>query len=547
MRLMQIFKGNIVDLIHKRIYPGSFEVDKERILNLRETPGEVYDTYIVPGFVDAHVHVESSMLPPSEFARLAVPHGTVAVVSDPHEIANVLGLPGIRYMVENGQRVPFHFYFGAPSCVPATTFETSGAHIGPEEIEMLFLKDNLIYLSEMMNWTGVLKRDPEVMRKLAIARALGKSIDGHAPGLMGHEAQQYIAAGISTDHECFSLQEALDKIHGGMRILIREGSAAKNYAALHPLLKMHPAMVMFCSDDKHPHDLVRGHINDLVKRSIVEHHYDPLQVLSAASLHPIVHYGLGVGLLQEGDSADFIIVDNLQNLKILNTYVKGYCVAEDGISLIARIPTECPNNFSRTKISLQQLELTWSGSSRIRVIEAVESSLITNQLFLPPTIDQNCIVSDTEKDLLKLVVANRYNNTPPAVAFVKGFNLQKGAIASSVAHDSHNIIAVGTNDFDLLQVINALIDTKGGIAVANQDRIEVFQLPIAGLMSDGDGYQIAERYEEFDQKAKELGTFLTAPFMTLSFLSLLVIPKLKLSDKGLFDGENFCFVPLEDS
>lgn len=542
---MAAYTGNIVDLIHKRIYPGSFKIVDGRICDLKELPGKHFDTTILPGFIDSHVHIESSMLPPAEFARLAVPHGTVATVSDPHEIGNVLGLPGIRYMIVNGSQVPFHFFFGAPSCVPATSFETAGAMIGSEEIEHLFLQDELKYLSEMMNWPGVLHRNPLVMNKLGIARALGKPIDGHAPGLRGHQAQSYIAAGISTDHECFMLEEALDKIHGGMRIIIREGSAAKNYHALHSLLKTHPVMVMFCSDDKHPHDLVRGHINEIVKRSIVEHHYDPLKVLSAACLHPVIHYGLEVGLLQEDDPADFIVVDNLHDLNVLKTFIKGQLVAENGKSLIPRLPTETPNNFRCSAIVKEQLQNHWHGGTSIRVIEVADGSLITSQAVLPPTIRENMIVSDPEKDILKLVVVNRYRNATPAIAFVKGFALKNGAIASSIAHDSHNIIAVGTNDEDLLSAINALIEQKGGIALADKDLLEVLKLPIAGLMSDQDGYLVAKHYEDIDEKARSLGTHLASPFMTLSFLALLVIPTLKLSDKGLFDGESFQFVDLE--
>lgn len=542
---MATFQGNIVDLIYKRIYPGSFEIIDGHISNLQETPEETYSTTILPGFIDSHVHIESSMLPPAEFARLAVPHGTVATISDPHEIANVLGLPGIRYMIENGQQVPFHFFFGAPSCVPATSFETAGATLGPQEIESLFLRDHLKYLSEMMNWPGVLHRDPEVMKKLSIARALGKPIDGHAPGLKGHDAQSYIAAGISTDHECFTLDEALDKVKGGMRILIREGSAAKNYQALHTLIKTHPVMVMFCSDDKHPHDLIKGHINQIVKRSIVEHGYDPLDVLSAACFHPVVHYGLEVGLLQDGDPADFIIVDDLHNLNVLQTYIKGQLVAENGKSLISRKPTSTPNNFSCSPITERQLELPWKGKPQARVIVTTDGSLITTQEIHEPKVYEGKVVSDSGRDLLKLVVVNRYNNAAPAVALVKGFGLKKGAIASSIAHDSHNIVAVGTNDKDLASAINAIIAAKGGIALADHDLLEVLKMPIAGLMSDQDGYQVGKHYEDIDEKAKGLGTTLNSPFMTLSFLALLVIPSLKLSDQGLFDGEAFHFVDLE--
>lgn len=536
--------GTIVDIINRKTYSGSVHVENGKIVSIDQDPFPKTSNFIMPGFVDAHVHVESSMLIPSEFARLATVHGTVATVSDPHEIGNVLGIEGIRYMINNGKEVPFHFYFGASSCVPATSFETAGAEISPKDIETLFKVDGLKYLSEMMNYPGVLHKDPMVMEKIRIARELGRPVDGHAPGLRGSDAQQYIAAGISTDHECFTLDEALDKVKGGMKILIREGSAAKNYEALHSLIKTHPDMVMFCSDDKHPHELVESHINALVKRSFIDHKYDLMDVLRAASLHPIEHYKLDVGLLQPDDSADFIVVDDLKNFTVLETFIKGKLVAQKGKALISSVKASTPNNFSTHLKKPSQFAVPAIGKS-IHVIQAEEGQLITQGALLPAKIVNKEVVSDTQRDILKLVVVNRYADVPPAVAFVQNFGFKKGAIASCIAHDSHNIIAVGCSDEEICDAVNLIIQSKGGISVVNGTEKHVLPLPVAGIMSNDDAYVVAKKYAEIDALAKKLGTHLYAPFMTLSFMALLVIPKLKLSDKGLFDGEKFKFTPLQ--
>lgn len=536
--------GTIIDIHNRKLFPGTVEVKGGIIAAI--TPDQTPKTsdYILPGFIDAHVHVESSMLIPSEFARLASVHGTVATVSDPHEIGNVLGVEGIRYMIRNGNQVPFHFYFGASSCVPATAFETSGATIGPSDIDALFRIDKLKYLSEMMNYPGVLSNDPIVMEKIRIAKSHGKPIDGHAPGLMGEEAAKYISAGISTDHECFTLEEALNKIKYGMKILIREGSAAKNYEALHPLIKSHPEMVMFCSDDKHPHDLVDGHINVLVSRSIVDHGYDLMDVLRAACLHPVNHYKLDVGLLRKGDPADFIVVNNLKEFGVLETYVRGQLIAAKGETFIASVPADTPNHFA-TSIKKPTDFLVPAIADRIRVIQAEEGQLITKDFIAPAKVVGKNIVSDVDRDILKLTVVNRYQNAKPTIAFINNFGLKTGAIASCIAHDSHNIIAVGNSDEDICTAVNMLIECKGGIAVANGLDKDVLPLPVAGIMTNEDGYAVAKKYSEIDLKAKALGIKLYAPFMTLSFMALLVIPKLKLSDKGLFDGQKFTFVDLQ--
>jgi len=533
--------GNIVDVLNKKIYIGTIEVSDGKIKKITEgtTEGE---QYILPGFIDSHVHIESSMLIPSEFARLAVVHGTVATVSDPHEIANVLGIEGIRYMIENGKKVPFKFYFGASSCVPATIFETAGAEITASVIKELLTKDGLHYMSEMMNFPGVLHRDPTVMEKIKVAKELGKPIDGHAPGLKGKDAEKYISAGITTDHECYLLDEALDKLKYGMKILIREGSAAKNYETLHTLIPEYTDRVMFCSDDKHPNDLVEGHINDLVKRSL-KYGYDLFDVLKCACVNPVEHYKLDVGLLRENDNADFLIVDNLEDINVKQTYINGQLVAEKGKTLIHGVSADVVNNFHASKKVPEDFEVKCIGD-KSRVIEALDGQLITNELTFPAKKDNDSVVPDTNNDVLKLTVVNRYEKEKPAIAFIKNFGLKKGAIASCVAHDSHNIVAVGVNDEDLCEAVNAIIEHKGGISVAYDGMLEVLPLPVAGIMTRENGYKVAKSYSKIDKLVKELGSKLHAPYMTLSFMALLVIPALKLSDKGLFDGTKFEFAEL---
>jgi adenine deaminase len=538
------YSGMIVDIINRKIFPGAIHISNGRISGITQDQHPKNPFYILPGFIDAHVHIESSMLIPSEFARLASVHGTVATISDPHEIGNVLGIDGIRYMIQNGNRVPFHFYFGASSCIPATKFETAGGVISANDIETLFREDNLKYLSEMMNYPGVLAQDLEIMKKINVARSFGKPIDGHAPGLRGLQAKQYIASGISTDHECVSLDEAIEKINFGMHILIREGSAAKNYETLHPLIKMFPKNVMFCCDDKHPHELVEGHINELVKRSIVKKGYDLMDVLRAASLNPITHYNLNVGLLRQNDSADFIIVNNLQDFDIIHTYVKGVMIAKQGKTCMAPVEASTPNHFA-TSFKKPKDFVIPATKKKIHVIQAEVGQITTQRLIVPSKISQNTVVPDIERDILKLTVVNRYHEAKPAVAFVQNFGLKCGALASCISHDSHNIIAVGCSDEEICKAVNLLIENKGGIAVVNGKSHHVLPLPVAGIMTNEDGYIVAKKYLEIDKLAKDLGTPLHAPFMTLSFMALLVIPKLKLSDKGLFDNEIFDFISLQ--
>lgn len=535
--------GNLVDILQQEIYPATLHIKNGRISSIERNNNQ-YNTYLLPGFTDAHVHVESAMLIPSEFARLAVVHGTIATVSDPHEIANVMGVKGVEYMLENGKKVPFRFNFGAPSCVPATTYETAGATVTVADIEALLQRDDIRYLTEMMNFPGVLHKDPEVLAKIAVAQKAGKPVDGHAPGLRGETAAAYISAGISTDHECFTIEEALDKLQYGMHILIREGSAAKNFEALYPLLHDHADRIMFCSDDKHPDNLVEGHINLLVKRALA-YGVDLFKVLKAACMNPVLHYKLDNGLLRVNDPADFIVTDDLQNFNILATYINGVKVAENGQTLIPSIPSSPVNNFIADPVTAGDIRISINDSNvkeiKVKVIGAMDGQLITNTLSAVLPVNNGEIMSDTQQDILKLVVINRYRKAPPAIAFIHGFGLQHGAIASSVAHDSHNIIAVGTTNEDIAAAINTVIAEQGGISAVGNGITQGLPLPVAGLMSNLDGYTVAAQYSALDKAAKELGSTLASPFMTLSFMALLVIPHLKLSDLGLFDGDSFQF------
>lgn len=538
---MQI-QGQIVDIPNRRIYSGEVTIENGKIVAVIEKEHHVKN-YILPGFVDAHIHIESSMLVPSEFAKLAVLHGTVGTISDPHEIANVLGKEGVHYMIENGKQVPLKFHFGAPSCVPATFFETAGAVIDSEQIKELMASPDIYYLSEMMNYPGVLFDDEEVLKKIAWAKQFNKPVDGHAPGLRGAPIEKYIAAGISTDHECFTYDEAAEKLSLGMKVLIREGSAAKNFEALIDLLPDNFENMMFCSDDKHPDDLIVGHINLLCARAIAKG-FDLFKVLQMACINPVKHYNMNIGLLQKNDAADFIVVEDLINFKVLQTYIDGELVAENGKSFVKHIDFEKPNNFNTSKKEIVEFDMG-SSALTIRVIEALEGQLITNEIHHKPKIVNGKIVSDTENDILKMAVVNRYENAPPAIAFIKNFGLKSGAIASSVAHDCHNIVVVGTSDEEICNAVNILIENKGGICAVNGNESKSLALPVAGIMSDKDGWETGKLYQEIDAMSKELGSKLKAPFMTLSFMALLVIPDLKLSDKGLFSGNSFSFVDLE--
>jgi adenine deaminase len=541
--MQSILFHNLIDVHQKRIYPAVITIEGSRIVSIEETT-QPCSNFILPGLIDAHVHIESSMLIPSEFARLAVKHGTVATVSDPHEIANVCGIEGVEYMLKNAAKVPFKFHFGAPSCVPATSFETAGATIDSKGVEQLLQRDDIYYLSEMMNYPGVLYNDAEVMKKIAIAHLYKKPVDGHSPGLRGEQAQAYIKAGISTDHECVTKEEALDKLQFGMKILIREGSAAKNFDALIDLLKDHADNMMFCCDDKHPDELELHHINNHVKRAL-DLGIDLFDILQAACVNPVDHYKLNVGLLRKGDAADFIVIDSVEEFIILKTVIDGEIVFQDNKVFIDSIEESCINNFSCALKHSTDFEIRIDGiPEHINVIEALDGQLITKTIQCIPTIQDNCIVSNIAEDVLKIVVVNRYQQAPIAKVFIRNVGLKHGAIASTVAHDSHNIICVGVDDESMCQAVNALILTQGGIVVQSIDQQFVMPLPVAGLMSNDKAEHVAAKYAELDFQAKKLGSTLKAPFMTLSFMALLVIPQLKLSDKGLFDGEKFQFVDL---
>lgn len=539
--------GNIVDIPAQHIFYGEVTVEDGKIAYIKALPitnnKPQTNNYILPGFIDSHVHIESSMLVPSEFAKLAVVHGTVGTISDPHEIANVCGMEGVEFMIANGKTVPFKFHFGAPSCVPATVFETAGAALHSGDVDALLQNNDIYYLSEMMNFPGVLFGDEEVYKKIAAAKKYGKPVDGHAPGLRGDDAKKYIDAGISTDHECFTAEEALDKLNYGMKILVREGSAAKNFEALIDLMHKHYAMMMFCSDDKHPDSLALGHINELCKRAVAKG-IDVFKILQAACINPVQHYKMNIGLLKAGDAADFILVEDLENFKVLKTFIDGELVAENGKSLVNSNSSELLNSFDCDEKTLADFQFSVSEPGEtVYAIVALDGQLITNKIICDPIEKDGFYESNVENDILKIVVVNRYKNAPVAKAFIKNFGIKKGAIASSVAHDSHNIVAVGVDDESLMQAVNLVIKERGGVSAVNNEKAKVLGLPVAGLMSNDDGYKVATAYTAIDKMVKEeMSSTLTAPFMTLSFMALLVIPHLKLSDLGLFDGDGFKFV-----
>ncbi|MFT4576951.1 MAG: adenine deaminase [Polaribacter sp.] len=537
-----IVQGNIVDIENRRIYKGEITILNGKISSIKEVDHSV-ENFILPGFVDAHIHIESSMLVPSEFAKIAVVHGTVATVSDPHEIANVLGVKGVDFMIENGKKVPFKFNFGAPSCVPATSFESAGAIIDSDDIKKMMSNPDIKYLAEMMNYPGVLFDDEEVLKKIAWAKHYNKPVDGHAPGLRGDNITKYISAGISTDHECFTYDEALEKLQKGMKVIIREGSAAKNFEALIDLLPTHFENMMFCSDDKHPDDLLVGHINQLCERAVAKG-MNVFDVLKVACINPVKHYKLDIGLLQIGDDADFITVENLENFNVLETYINGALVAKSGASFIKSVDFEVLNNFDTDFKAVSDFEYT-SSAKKIRVIEALDGELVTNEIEADSLIEKGNLVSNTKNDVLKMTVVNRYKNADPSIAFIKNFGIKEGAIASSVGHDSHNIIAIGVSDELICKAVNLLIENKGGVCAVTDSSAKIVSLPVAGIMSDKPAEEIGKAYAELDAMAKEMGSTLRAPYMSLSFMALLVIPSLKLSDKGLFNGDSFQFTSLE--
>lgn len=534
--------GQYVDLFRREIYPATVEIRGGTIAKITKHTDPLQGPFIMPGFVDAHVHIESSMLVPSRFAELAIAHGTVATVSDPHEIANVLGKKGVEFMLSDAAKVPLKMHFGVPSCVPATPFETSGATLDAKEVNELLQRPNLYYLAEMMNYPGVLFEDTEVMAKIASAHANSKPIDGHAPGLTGKELEKYAKAGISTDHEAFTLAEAREKVNQGMKIQIREGSAAKNYHALAPIIQESPDSVMFCMDDCHPDDLLKGHINSLVKRAL-EDGYNFFDVLRAASVHAIEHYNLPVGLLREGDPADFIVVGDLKEFNLKQVFIDGkLCYDSTGFHWI-RPETEPVNQFVKYPLTHDDFAIP-AKTEKVKVIQVEDGELITSTKIMKPNRKEGYYLPDTHQDLLKIAVVNRYKKAPVQVGFITGFGLKEGAFASSIAHDSHNVIVVGTSDQEMKRAVEILMDSRGGVAVVNGQKQHHLALPVAGLMSLLTGEEVAASYQELDKQAKRLGCDLKAPFMSLAFMALLVIPELKIGDKGLFDGKKFQFTDL---
>lgn len=540
--------GNVVDLLSRRIFPGKVEVCNGKIVSVEEIAQADGAGYILPGFVDSHIHIESTLMVPHSYARMAVANGVVAAVCDPHEIANVLGMDGVGYMIEDGKSALFNFYFAAPSCVPSTPFETAGAELGADDVAQLLGKDEVVALAEMMNVPGVVYEDPQVMSKLQAAKDAGKPVDGHAPKTGGEMLQKYIAAGISTDHECSTLEEAREKIALGMKVLVREGSAACDFETLYPLIAESPGMAMFCSDDMYPDDVRQiGYINGMVRRAVAKGM--PLwETLECASVTPVKHYGLKSGLLQAGDQADFIVVDNLQQFNILSTYVQGEEVYNSNVGVTENLRRKkedvLPDNLNKfyaSQVSAKSLQVAWRESG-MKVIVANEGSLLTGTNLIRPQKDAvGNVVTDVQGGISKIVVYSRYAPSEPQVAYIKGFGLKQGAIASTIAHDSHNIIAVGSNDEDLARAINALVVEKGGIVVCNGEEVECLPLPVAGLMTMLVPEEVADRHRVLRRMAARMGCPIKAPFMTLAFMALPVIPDLKLTDKGLFDGVKFEF------
>lgn len=540
---MKKFEGNIVDIFEKKIFKGEVCIEDGIIvaINPKDTLSELF---ILPGLIDSHVHIESSMLIPTEFAKLAIQNGTVAVVTDPHEIANVLGKKGVEFMIKNSKLTPLKTFYSVPSCVPATSFETSGAILSPEDIDELFTQHNLLLLGEMMNYPGVIFDDADVLAKIAIAKKHGAKIDGHIPGISGDQLKKYVDAGISTDHECFTIDEAIEKIKLGMKILIREGSAARNFDELYPLISKFNKMVMLCTDDSHPDDLIKyGHINKILKMGL-KHKIDIFDLLFSACANPVEHYNLPVGLLRKNDPADFIIVDNLEDFNILETIINGNTVFSNNRILFSTPKTKPVNKFFASPITINDL-LIKPEKSKIKVIEVIDKELITNSFTTTPKVENGNIISDIEHDILKIVVYNRYNkNSKPQIGFINGFGLQSGAIATSIAHDSHNIIAIGCNDTDICNAINEIIEHKGGLCYVKQKDFYTLELEFAGLMTQQPAQEVADIYEKLNTVIKTNGSKLTSPFMTLSFMALLVIPNLKIGDKGLFDVTKFEFTNL---
>jgi len=535
MNKIENISGHVVDIVNTRIYRAKLVIEDGKIQHIIESD-DVEDQYIMPGFIDAHIHIESSLLTPAEFARLAIRHGTIATISDPHEIANVLGKQGVEFMHRSGELTPFKFYFGAPSCVPATPFDNAGAELDAQSIEELIKQYQLKYISEMMNFPGVINQEKGVIDKLKVAEKNHLPVDGHIPGITGDALENYIRHGINTDHEAANLAEAEEKIRRGMKILIREGSAAKSFDELLPLIEKYPGHTMLCSDDIHPDDLLNGHMNLLVKRGVAKD-VKLFDLLRTCILNPVRHYQLDVGLLRLHDDADFIVTNDLKIFEIKKTVIRGNLLFDGHQTSVSHYKETPLNKFVAKEINKSMLQVRSEGKP-IHVIQAFDEQLETGSMTINPKTYNGYIIPDIKSDILKLVYVSRYQKSAPAVAFVHGFGFRKGAMATSISHDSHNIIAVGTNDEDIVEVINEIMKSKGGIAIKG-DTMEKLPLRMAGIISDEPFEKVIEDYTHLKQKATEIGSKFTSPFMTLSFMALLVIPELKISEKGLFDVTKF--------
>ena len=564
------FTAYILDVLTDSVYPARITIEDgifKQIIPIQVTEETKIDVdgLLLPGFIDSHIHIESSMITPAQFARIAVRHGTTSVICDPHEIANVCGIEGIEFMIENAKTVPFNFYFTAPSCVPATGFETSGAVLNSDEIEYLLQKDEVVALGEMMNFPGVINGDGEVLRKLELARQYRKPIDGHAPLVSGQDLDKYIEQYIITDHECSNFKEAIEKKQKGMKIMVRDGSSAKNMEALLDFSaridhlknqesfgiiptevlsrRIHsPIFDFIVSDDKHPNDLINGHLNLSVKKAS-ELGIDIIKAIEMVTINPASHYSLEAGSIVTGAKADFIIVDNLHDFNIKKTYIGGECVFDGENVLFDVEDVDVSNTINADKKHACDFDIYFDGDEcEVNVIKCYNGELLTKKSTATLKTKDGIVQPDIYEDVLKISVVERYGGNTITNAFIKGFGLKKGAIASSVAHDSHNIIVVGYSSEMMAEAVNTVIENRGGLAVVSEDFSDSLSLPIAGLMSNEDAFDVAKKLDVLHRMASALGCKLDSPFMTMAFMALLVIPSLKISDEGLFDGDNFEFI-----
>ena len=545
--------AGIVNVFSGEIIPGSIAVAKGYIIGFGSYPAKrvvnMKGRFVAPGFIDAHVHIESSMSCPTEFARSVLPHGTTTVAADPHEIANVLGAEGIGYMIDSSKDQPVNIYFTLPSCVPATDMETSGAKLGADDLLPFMDNCRIIALGEVMNFPGVICRDNEVLRKIEGMKKQIKPVDGHAPGLTGRDLYAYISAGIFSDHECTTEKEAKEKLNAGMHIMIREGTGAKNLEDLLPIINRQTARrVMWCTDDRHPHDIIKeGHI-DYIVRSAIRMGLDPVIAIQMATINPAEYFGLNhVGAIAPGRQADLVVFSDIKNPVIEEVYFRGNLAAKEG-KMLPEIKRPAPLNIrSSMNIDIAKIDFSIPALSRqARVIEVISDQIVTGQSLIKVAVSGNSAVSDIKRDILKIAVVERHKGTHnTGMGFARGFGLKQGALASSVAHDSHNIIIVGTNDEDMKTALEAVVKMGGGLAAAGNGKIlAALPLPIAGLMSLQPLKTIKEKLDNLINISREFGSSLSDPFMTLSFLALPVIPELKITDKGLVDVSKFRIVPL---